>query len=78
MAYSPLWKAENAGKPVLVRRDDWGMLEVDVPEGAGEISLSHRPGAVEIAGGLLTVASALLLALAGIRGLLVSRAWPPA
>jgi hypothetical protein len=78
LAYSPLWKAENAGKPVPVRRDDWGMLEVEVPEGAGEISLSHRPGAVEIAGGLLTVASALLLALAGIRGLLVSRAWPPA
>jgi hypothetical protein len=77
-AYSPLWKAESAGKPVPVRRDDWSMLEIEIPEGGGEISLSHRPGAVETAGGLLTFASALLLALAGVRTLLVSRASPPA
>ena len=77
LAYSPLWRAESAGKPLPVRRDHWALLEVEIPEGGGEISLHHRPGAVERTGGLLTVASALLLALAGVRSSLVSRAPPP-
>jgi hypothetical protein len=77
LAYSPLWKAEIAGKPAPVRRDAWGMLEVEMPGGGGEISLSHRPGAAEKAGELLTVASTLLLALAGVRSFRARRASSP-
>ncbi len=77
LAYSPLWRAESAGKPASVRRDDWGMLEVEIPEGGGEISLYHRPGVAENAGGLLTVASALLLGLGYARTFIASRAAPP-
>ena len=65
MAYSPLWRAESEGKPLPVRRDASGMLEVAAPAGAGEILLHHRPGGAEKAGGMLSLASAFLL-LAGL------------
>ncbi|HEX9420482.1 MAG TPA: hypothetical protein VGA81_15610, partial [Methylomirabilota bacterium] len=77
VAYSPLWRAESASRPAPVRRDAWGMLEVEIPGAGGEISLDHRPGPAEKAGGLLTVASALLLTLAGVCTYRVSRASPP-
>ena len=77
VAYSPLWRAESASRPAPVRRDASGMLEVEIPGGGGEISLDHRPGPAEKAGGLLTVASALLLTLAGVRTYRMSRASPP-
>jgi len=77
VAYSPLWRAESASRPAPVRRDAWGMLEVEIPGDGGEISLDHRPGPAEKAGELLTVASALLLTVAGVCTYRVSRASPP-
>jgi hypothetical protein len=76
IAYSPLWRAESAGKAAPVRRDNWGMLEVEVPEGGGEISLHHLPGPAEKAGALLTVACTLLLGLAYARTCLANVARP--
>jgi hypothetical protein len=76
IAYSPLWRAEGAGTPAPLRRDEWGMLEVEVPESGGEILLHHLPGRAEKAGTLLTVASALLLGLAYVRRLLASHSPP--
>ena len=61
LAYSPLWRAESAGAPLAVRADDVGMLEVAAPPGAVEVLLHHRPGRAEQVGGLVGVASALLL-----------------
>ena len=61
LAYSPLWRAESGGKPLPVRRDESGMLEVAAPAGAGEVLLHHRSGGAERAGGMLSLASALLL-----------------
>ena len=65
LAYSPLWRAESGGTPLPVRRDESGMLEVAAPAGTGEVLLHHRPGGPERAGGMLSLASALLL-LAGL------------
>jgi hypothetical protein len=76
IAYSPLWRGKSAGKPIPVRRDEWGMLEVEVPEGSREISLHHQPGRAEKAGTLLTIASALLLGIAIVRSYLVRLARP--
>jgi hypothetical protein len=76
LAYSPLWQAENAGKPSPVRRGTWGTLEVEVPDGGGDISLHHAPGYAERAGTLLTIASALLLTLAYTRMRLAKLAVP--
>jgi hypothetical protein len=66
-AYSPLWRAEVKGRRLPARRDAAGMLEVEVPGGTGEITLSHRAGAAEKIGGALTIASALLLAVGLLR-----------
>jgi 6-pyruvoyl-tetrahydropterin synthase-like protein len=69
LAYSPLWQAESAGRPLSMRRDAAGMLEVDLPPaGAGEILLTHSPGAAEAAGVLLTTVSSLVTGLALLAG----------
>jgi hypothetical protein len=52
------------------------MLEVEVPDGGGDISLHHEPGYAERAGTLLTIASALLLGVAIARTCLVNVARP--
>lgn len=61
-AYSPLWRAEAGGRRLPSRRDGTGMLEVEALGGSGEITLYHRAGAAEKIGGILSLASALLLA----------------
>jgi hypothetical protein len=61
MAWSPLWRADSAGKRLPVRRDGFGMLEVEVPPGAELIRIEHRPGAAELAG--LTLSFAAIIAL---------------
>ena len=77
LAYSPLWRAESAGKPSPVRRGKWGTLEAEVPNGGGDISLRHARGYAESAGTLLTIASALLLGALYARTWLASRALSP-
>ncbi|HEV2054927.1 MAG TPA: hypothetical protein VGV06_07125 [Methylomirabilota bacterium] len=62
-AYSPLWRAEAGGKPVPTRRDAAGMLEVEAPGGDARIMLYHRTGPAEMTGGVLSIASAILLAI---------------
>jgi hypothetical protein len=67
LAYSPLWTADSDGKPLSTRRDPIGMLEVEVPAGAGSIMVHHRPGAAERSGLLISILSiaALLIAAVG-------------
>ncbi len=67
-AYSPLWRAEAGGRRLPTRRDTAGMLEVEAPGGSGEIALYHRAGAAEMAGGVLSIASAILLAIGLMTG----------
>ncbi len=65
MAWSPLWRAYAAGKPLAVRRDDFGILEVQAPAGAPvAITLEHRPGAAEIGGLALSFAAGITLLVA--------------
>jgi len=67
-AYSPLWRAEAGGRPVPTRRDAAGMLEVEAPGGDAWIMLHHRAGPAEMAGGVLSIASAILLAIGLVTG----------
>ncbi|MBI1727488.1 MAG: hypothetical protein HYR50_09475 [Candidatus Rokubacteria bacterium] len=67
-AYSPLWRAEAGGRRLPTRRDAAGMLEVEAPGGSGEIALYHRAGAAEMAGCVLSIASAILLAIGLMTG----------
>jgi hypothetical protein len=67
-AYSPLWRAEAGGRPVPTRRDAAGMLEVEAPGGDAQITLYHRAGPAEVAGGVLSIASAILLAIGLVTG----------
>ena len=67
-AYSPLWRAEAGGRQLPIRRDAAGMLEVEAPAGDAQLMLYHRPGLAELAGGALSIASALLLAIVLVRG----------
>jgi len=67
-AYSPLWRAEVDGRPVRTRRDAIGMLAVEAPGGNAPIVVYHRAGPAEMAGGALSVASAILLAIALVTG----------
>jgi hypothetical protein len=68
MAWSPLWRAFSApGQPLAVRRDAFGLLEVEAPTGeSGVITLEHRPGFAEY-GGLLLSCAATAAWLAGWR-----------
>jgi len=61
VAYSPLWHARAGGRPVALRRDDLGLLEVKAPAGDWTIELVHAPGAAEWTGLALSAASALAL-----------------
>jgi hypothetical protein len=62
-AYSPLWQATAAGRPLEVRRDPLGLAEVRRPaRGATEILLRHVPGLAEWTGLALTGATILGLA----------------
>jgi hypothetical protein len=75
-AYSPLWSALSDGKPLSTRRDHAGMLEVEVPGGARDITLQHRPGPAERSGVLLSILSATALLTGAVRGI-VNRATSP-
>ena len=66
-AFSPLMTAVASGRVLAVRRDAFGMLEVELPPGAlGDITLTHAPGLAEWAGVLLSVLSAVALIALGI------------
>jgi hypothetical protein len=67
MAWSPLWRADSAGRRLAVRRDSFGMLEVDAPPGARLITIEHRPGAAELGGLALSFAAAIALLIASSR-----------
>ncbi len=64
MAWSPLWRADSAGKRLAVRRDGFGMLEVEASSGARPITIEHRPGAAELGGLALSFAAAIALLIA--------------
>jgi len=65
LAYSPLWRASAGGRPLAVRRDDLGLLDVEAPPGpAAQIHLVHAAGPAEWAG--LAVSAASVLALAAL------------
>jgi hypothetical protein len=75
-AYSPLMTAVAGGRALAVRRDAFGMLEVELPPGAlGDITLRHAPGWMEWTGVLLSILSAAALVALGIP--LVNRAKGP-
>ena len=67
-AYSPLWRAEAGGRSVPIRRDAAAMLEVEAPGGDAPIMLYHRAGPLEMTGGVLSIASAILLAIGLVTG----------
>ncbi len=70
MAYSPLWQGRVDGRAVPLRRDELGLLEVDLPAGAPVVvDLRHRPGAVELTGLAVSAVSVLALGLVWIRRL---------
>jgi hypothetical protein len=66
-AYSPLWSAESGGRPLPTRRDPAGMLEIEGPGGASDITLHHTPGGVERIGVLISALSVSALAVAAVR-----------
>ncbi|MGH7348925.1 MAG: hypothetical protein ACREI6_02835, partial [Candidatus Rokuibacteriota bacterium] len=63
IAYSPLWVARVDGRPLAIRADDRGLLEVALPVPASTVQLEHRPGAAEWAGGAWSLVAAGALAL---------------
>jgi hypothetical protein len=68
VAYSPLCRAEAAGRPVLRRRDAASMLEVEALAGGAQILGYHRTGQAEMAGCVLSIASEILLAIGLVTG----------
>jgi hypothetical protein len=61
-AYSPLWRARAGDQRLAARRDDLGMLEVNLPAGPStSVELSHAPGLAEWIGLAVTVLTGLLL-----------------
>jgi hypothetical protein len=65
MAYSPLWRGRSDGRRLPIRRDDLGLLEVNLPAGgATVIDLAHVPGASEVGGLAVSGLSALALLVA--------------
>jgi hypothetical protein len=66
-AFSPLWKAESDGELLPTRRDQWGMLEVEMPGHAGSVILRHDPGMVERLGVLVSALSAMAFLIAALR-----------
>jgi hypothetical protein len=68
MAYSPLWRCRDDGRLLPIRRDDLGLLEVNVPAGgATVIDLAHVPGEFELAGLGLTSLSCFALVVVWVR-----------
>jgi len=67
LAYSPLWRASAGGRPLAVRRDALGLVEVRRPaQIPAEIRLVHAPGPAEW----------IALALTGMAGFgLAARGW---
>jgi len=66
-AYSPLWSAESGGRPVPTRRGAGGMLEIEGPGGASDITLHHTPGGAERIGVLISALSVSVLAMSAVR-----------
>ena len=62
IAYSPLWVARAGGAPLAVRRDERGLLEVELATPGSPLELEHRAGAAEGAGIALSLGAVLLLA----------------
>ena len=61
-AYSPLWRARAGDQRLAARRDDLGMLEVQLPAGApAVVDLAHSPGPAEWIGLGVSVLTGLLL-----------------
>ena len=70
MAYSPNIRAESQGRPLAIRSDDIGMLEIKVPEGGpAAVELSHPAATAERLG--LVVSALSLAALLGAGAFLV-------
>ena len=64
MAWSPLWRARTSAGSVATRQGELGLLEVELPKGAGaELVLHHRPGPAEWAGAFVSVAAVAVLLL---------------
>ncbi len=54
VAYYPLWRAEDEGRPLPVRRGELGDLEVRPARDAAPITLVYRPAVPEIVGVVLS------------------------
>ncbi|HET7876207.1 MAG TPA: hypothetical protein VFN71_11870 [Methylomirabilota bacterium] len=68
LAYSPLWRATAGAIPLELRKNDMGLLEVNVLAGTpDQVVLEHTPGGAEWTGLAMSAASALALSLARIR-----------
>ena len=64
MAWSPLWRARTPTGSVATRQGELGLLEVELPRGAGgELALHHRPGLAEWAGAFASLAALVVLLL---------------
>ena len=61
IAYSPLWVARADGVPLVVRRDERGLLEVALIAAASSVELEHRAGAAEWAGVAVSLGAVLAL-----------------
>lgn len=62
MGWSPLWRARTPAGSVPTRQGEMGLLEVELPKGAGvELTLHHRPGVAEWAGALASLAALAVL-----------------
>ena len=64
MAWSPLWRARTPTGSVATRQGELGLLEVELPRGAGgELALHHRPGLAEWAGAFASLGALVVLLL---------------
>lgn len=66
MAYYPLWEAEWVNGPLPLRRDQWGLMEVEAPPGRRvQVDLTYREGPWERIG-MVVSGLALILWIATI------------
>jgi hypothetical protein len=64
IAWSPLWQARTPAGSVATRQGELGLLEVELPKGAGaQLVLHHRPGVAEWTGALVSLAAVAVLLL---------------
>ncbi|HSL50245.1 MAG TPA: hypothetical protein VK878_14355 [Candidatus Deferrimicrobiaceae bacterium] len=61
VAHSPLWVARAAGRALPTRRDEDGLLAVELSAPLPSVELEHRPGPVEWAGVAVSLGALLLL-----------------